>query len=87
MIYLDSSAILATTFTSMKTALIVIQAILAILLIVLVLLQQKGAGLGLTFGGSSNVYSTRRGIDAVVFKATIVTAILFFGLSLLVVIL
>jgi preprotein translocase subunit SecG len=71
----------------MKTILTVIQLVLAILLIVLVLLQQKGAGLGLTFGGSSNVYSTRRGIDAVIFKATVVAAIVFFGLSLVIVVL
>lgn len=71
----------------MKTILTIIQLVLAVLLILLVLLQQKGAGLGLTFGGSSNVYSTRRGIDAVIFKATVVTAILFFGLSLVVVVL
>jgi preprotein translocase subunit SecG len=71
----------------MKTVLSIVQLVLAIILIVEVLLQQKGAGLGLTFGGSSNVYSTRRGIDAVIFKATVVTAILFFGLSLVIIVL
>jgi protein translocase SecG subunit len=71
----------------MKTVLSIVQLVLAIILIVEILLQQKGAGLGLTFGGSSNVYSTRRGIDAVIFKATVVTAILFFGLSLVIIVL
>ena len=60
----------------------ILQLVLAILLIVLVLLQQKGTGLGAAFGGSSNIYSTKRGIDSLVFKATIVSSILFFGVSL-----
>ncbi len=59
------------------------QLVLAILLIVIVLLQQKGTGLSGVFGGSSNVYSTKRGVDKVLFYATIVIAILFFGASLL----
>lgn len=61
----------------------IIQLVLAIILIVIILLQQKGAGLSGVFGGSSNVYSTKRGIDKILFYSTIVVAILFFGASLL----
>lgn len=61
----------------------IIQLITACLLILVVLLQQKGSGMGAAFGGSSNVYSTKRGIDKVLFKATIVISIIFFGASLL----
>lgn len=53
------------------------QVILSCLLITAVLLQQKGSGLGAAFGGSSNVYSTKRGIDKTLFQATIVIGILF----------
>ncbi len=67
----------------MATSLLTIaQVILSVLLITAILLQQKGAGLGAAFGGSSNIYSTKRGIDKLLFRATIVLAVLFFGLAL-----
>ncbi len=61
----------------------IIQVLLGLILIVAILLQQKGAGLGLAFGDSSNVYSTKRGIDKVIYFVTIIVAVLFFGLGLL----
>lgn len=60
----------------------VFQLVLASLLIVVVLLQQKGGGLGSAFGSSSNVYSTKRGIDKTLHYSTIILGALFFGLSL-----
>ena len=60
----------------------IIQLILAIFLIVAILLQQKGSGLGGVFGGSSNVYATRRGIDKILHYATIAVAVFFFGVAL-----
>ncbi len=65
-----------------ETALSIIQIILSIILIIVVLLQQKGGGTSALFGGSTNVYSTKRGIDKIVHYVTIVVAVLFFGLSL-----
>lgn len=68
----------------MKTTLLTaLQLVLAILLTVTVLLQQKGSGMGMAFGGSSNIYSTKRGVDKLLFRATIVLSVLFFGLALL----
>ena len=55
---------------------------LAMVLIAAVLLQQKGAGLGTAFGGSSNIYTTKRGIDKALFQCTIILSILFFGAGL-----
>ena len=49
----------------------VIQVILAIILIIVVLLQNQGAGLGATFGGEGNIYRTKRGPE----KLPIVTMI------------
>ncbi len=66
----------------MKTLVLnIIQLVLAIILIIIILLQQKGTGLSGVFGGSSNVYSTKRGIDKILFYTTIVVSILFFGIS------
>lgn len=61
----------------------VAQVVLAIILTVIILLQQKGASVGGVFGGSSNVYSTKRGIDKILHYITIGVALAFFGLSLL----
>lgn len=60
----------------------IIQLVLAVFLIIVILLQQKGAGLSGVFGGSSNVYSTKRGVDKILFYATIVGSALFFILSI-----
>lgn len=64
------------------TPITIAQTILAGLLIVAVLLQQRGSGLGSTFGGDGSTYSTRRGAEKIIFTATIVLAILFFGVSI-----
>jgi len=61
----------------------IVQLVLATLLIIVILLQQKGAGLGGVFGGSSNIYSTKRGLDKILFYATIVLAVVFFAVSIL----
>ena len=64
----------------MNLAITIIEIFLAIALMGAVLLQQRGAGLGAGFGGDSAVFTTKRGAEKVLFNATIVLAILFFGL-------
>ena len=49
----------------------------ALLIIVEILLQQRGASLGAGFGGSSELYTTRRGLDKNLFELTIFLAITF----------
>ena len=49
----------------------------AILLMLLVLLQQRGASLGAGFGGSGELNTERRGLEKSLFNATIVMAIIF----------
>ncbi len=61
----------------------IIQIITAIVLVVVVLLQQKGSGLGAAFGGSGGFTSTKRGADKFLFQATIVVSIIFFGVAIL----
>lgn len=60
-----------------------IQLVLAIVLIITVLLQQKGTGLSGVFGGTGNVYSTKRGLDKILHYITIGTVVTFFVISLL----
>ena len=61
----------------------IIQAISATALIVAIILQNRGTGLGAAFGGEGNVYRTKRGFEQTLFKATIVLAIVFLGSSLI----
>ena len=61
----------------------VIQIISAVALVAVILLQNRGTGLGAAFGGEGNVYRTKRGLEQVLFNATIVIAIIFLGVSLL----
>ncbi len=67
----------------MRTQVIyLIQIILAIILIVLIILQSKGAGLGSTFGGDMGFYSTKRGAEKILFILTFIIAGLFLISSL-----
>jgi len=60
----------------------IIETVLAILLVSSILLQARGTGIGAAFGGGGNVYRTKRGAEKKLFQATILFAILFFGISL-----
>lgn len=55
----------------------VITLISAVLTIVLILLQQRGASLGAGSGSSSELYTTRRGLEKSLFVTTIVFAVIF----------
>lgn len=66
-------------------ALRVVQIILCIAVILFILLQARGAGLGSAFGGSSagSVFKTRRGVERLIFNLTITFVILFALVSVL----
>jgi len=49
----------------------------AVLMVIAILLQQRGATLGAGFGSSGELYTTRRGIDKNLFEATVVLAVIF----------
>lgn len=48
-----------------------------VLMVLSILLQQRGASLGAGFGSSGELYTTRRGLDKNLFEATIVLAVIF----------
>ena len=60
-----------------------IQAVICVLLVTAILLQQRGTGLGAAFGGEGNVYRTKRGFEKTLFRSTIILAALFFGIAIL----
>ena len=55
----------------------ILQIIVAILLILSILLQNRGAGLGASFGGGGEIYRTKRGAEKVIFYFTVIISILF----------
>lgn len=60
--------------------------ITSIALIVSVVLQSKGAGLGgLTGSDSSGFFTARRGVEKTLFRVTIVLSVLFFILAIAIV--
>lgn len=65
--------------TAMRLPLTIFTIILSVILIGLVLLQAKGTGLGRAFG--STAYHSRRGMEKLVFRGTIVIAVLFVAVS------
>ena len=57
--------------------------ITSIALIVSVILQSKGAGLGgLTGADTGSIFTARRGVERTLFQITIVLSILFFSLAI-----
>jgi preprotein translocase subunit SecG len=58
------------------------QIILALLIVTCVLLQTQDAGLGF-WGGGGETYTTKRGLEKLIFYVTIVSIIIFVFLSLL----
>ncbi len=70
---------------AMATVLYVVQIILALTLIGVILLQVKSATLGSAFGGSdASIYTTRRGLDRVLFNFTIILSVVFLITSILI---
>ena len=56
--------------------------ITSVALILSVILQSKGAGLGgLTGADTGGVFTARRGIEKTLFRATILLSVVFFGLA------
>lgn len=69
----------------MKTFLIILQAIVSVLFILSVLVQQKSSGFSSAIGGQAGatVQTTKRGAEKVVAQASVVLGIAFVAISLL----
>ena len=67
----------------MQTYLNVAQIVLSVALILIILFQVRGGGLGGIFGQPSTVYRTRRGMEKMLFQLTIVLVVIFLVISVL----
>ena len=61
----------------MQTGLNIAQIVLSIALVLAVLFQVRGGGLGGIFGQADTVYRSRRGTEKTLFQLTIVLVVLF----------
>ncbi|PIS17460.1 MAG: preprotein translocase subunit SecG [Candidatus Nealsonbacteria bacterium CG09_land_8_20_14_0_10_42_14] len=67
----------------MTDFLAIAQILVSVILIILILLQQRGTALGSAFGGQEGgFYATRRGLQKKIFWATVVMGVLFVALAL-----
>ena len=66
----------------MQTYFNVAQIVLAIGLVLAILLQVRGGGLGGIFGQADTVYRTKRGVEKTLFQLTIALVVLFIIISL-----
>lgn len=66
----------------MNTYLSIAQIVLSVVLVLAIMLQVKGGGLGGIFGQADSVYRTRRGIERTLFQLTIVLAVIFIIISI-----
>lgn len=59
----------------------IVQIVISALLIGVILLQARGGGLGVAFGGSEQIATTRRGPERAIFNITIFLSTLFLGFA------
>jgi preprotein translocase subunit SecG len=66
----------------LSTVLLLIQILVSALLVTVIILQNKGSGVGSVFGGGTAVYRSKRGVEKLLHYATIALAVIFGFLSL-----
>ena len=65
----------------METVFSIILIIVAITLIIVLILQARGSGSSL-FGEASSTFRSRRGVEQLLFRITIVLAVIFVGVAI-----
>jgi preprotein translocase subunit SecG len=66
----------------MKPIILIANIILSVLIIAFILMQGRGAGLGSAWGGGGETFQTRRGVEVVIMRLTVVFIVLFGVVSL-----
>lgn len=65
----------------MQTYINIAQIVISTALVLAILLQVRGGGLGGIFGQADSVYRTRRGVEKTLFRITIILVVLFIIMS------
>lgn len=66
----------------MKNILLIGNIILSVIIVIFILIQGKGAGLGSAWGGGGEMFQTRRGIEKVTLRLTVILIVVFFVISI-----
>lgn len=66
----------------MKSFFLLTTIVLSILIVVFILIQGKGAGLGSAWGGGGEFFQTRRGIEKLTLQLTVVAIFAFLVVSI-----
>ncbi len=69
--------------SNLATYLTIAQMVLSVALVLVLMLQVRGGGLGGIFGQADTVYRTKRGLEKTLFQLTIALVVLFITISLL----
>lgn len=62
---------------------IIIQLVVAVLLVATIILQTRGTSAGMAFGGGTESYRSKRGVEKILFYATIILGAIFALVSVL----
>ncbi|MDO9027944.1 MAG: preprotein translocase subunit SecG [Candidatus Roizmanbacteria bacterium] len=67
----------------MKSFLLILNIVLSVLIVVFILVQGRGAGLGSAWGGGGEMFQTRRGMEKIILWLTIIFIVIFLTVSLI----
>lgn len=62
---------------------LVLTIVISALIVLFILIQGKGAGLGSAWGGAGELYQTRRGVEKITLRLTIILIVAFFVISVI----
>lgn len=67
----------------MKNIFLIGNIVLSIVIVLMILIQGKGGGLGSAWGGGGEMFQTRRGIEKVTLRLTVILIVIFLLISLI----
>ncbi len=67
----------------MQLYLNIAQIVICVALVLVIMMQVKGGGLGGIFGQADTVYRTKRGVEKTLFQLTIALTVLFIAVAVL----
>ena len=67
----------------MRNILLILNTLVSIIIVALILIQGRGAGLGSAWGGGGEMFQTRRGIEKITLRMTTVMIAVFLVISII----
>ena len=67
----------------MKNFLLILNIIFSVLIVIFILIQGRGAGLGSAWGGGGEMFQTRWGMEKIILWLTTVFIVIFLAVSLI----